>query len=72
MNSLVHRPSRSPTNIIILCEFTNKITRRSGQFYDVMMMSSGRGLDFLDIKRLLPTRTSRLRGPGDETYRDMQ
>ena len=28
---------------------------RSGQFYDVMMMSGGRGLNFLDMKRLLHT-----------------
>ena len=45
---------------------------RSGQFYAVMMMSPGRGLatpgrglDFLDTERYLPTRTILARSRGE-------
>ena len=46
--------------------FIQQKARRSGRFYDVMMMSSGRGLDFFYKKCLLPTHTCRLKGRGDE------
>ena len=68
-SSLVPRPSRSHANIIREIFYMHQNVGRSGRFYAVMMMSPGRGLarpgrglDFLDTERYLPTRTVLARG----------
>ena len=55
---LFHSPA--PTNIT--CEF---YLPKNG-IYDVMMMSGGHSLDFLNMKRLLSIHTYKIKGQSDK------
>lgn len=52
--SHIPSPSHSPANTTRKSSFLQQKVGRSGRFYDVMMMSGGYGLDFLNMKCLLP------------------